>query len=182
VDGLDDDAAAIGLERVHEGVGDFAGEAFLDLGTTGVAFNEASELAETGNAPLGNVGDVGVTREGEQVMLAGGGEGDVTKDNHLLVAFVKGDTEVAPGVFTESGKELGVGRGDAGGSTLQAFAVGVFADGEEDLADGGLDPREVDDQVRGAIRVRRQRAGSEIGNARMEEVVGGHDSACSRVR
>ncbi len=47
-------------------------------------------------------------------------------------------------VDAEAGEELGIGAGDPGGRLAQPVAVGVLADGEEDLADRGLDALQVD--------------------------------------
>lgn len=47
-------------------------------------------------------------------------------------------------VDAQAGEELGVGAGDPGGRLAQPVAVGVLADGDEDLADGRLDALQVD--------------------------------------
>jgi hypothetical protein len=66
-------------------------------------------------------------------------------------------------VDPQTGEKLGVRPGDPGGSPLQAVAVRVLTDGDEDLPDRLLDPGQVDgtlnrgtgefavDQARGEI-------------------------------
>lgn len=47
-------------------------------------------------------------------------------------------------VDAQAGEQLGVGAGDPGGCLAQPVAVRVLADGDEDLADRGLDALQVD--------------------------------------
>ena len=51
------------------------------------------------------------------------------------------------GILAQAGEQLLVHAGDAGRRLLQAFAVGIFADGEQDLADGRRDAFEIDGLV-----------------------------------
>jgi hypothetical protein len=51
------------------------------------------------------------------------------------------------GVDPQAGEQLGVRAGDPGRGAAQAVAVGVFADGDQDLPDGRLDPLQVDGLV-----------------------------------
>ena len=53
-------------------------------------------------------------------------------------------------VDPQAGEELRVGPGHPGRGALQAVAVGVLADRDQDLADGALDPGEVDGVVDGS--------------------------------
>ncbi|GLY05227.1 hypothetical protein Acsp01_56060 [Actinoplanes sp. NBRC 101535] len=57
---------------------------------------------------------------------------------------LEGGGEHGGRVDPQAGEEFGVGAGHPGGGALQAVAVRVLADGEEDLPDRLLDPPEVD--------------------------------------
>ncbi len=58
VGGLHDDGDALGLEDVHDGVGDLLGEALLDLQAAGVHLGDAGELGEADDGVAGDVADV----------------------------------------------------------------------------------------------------------------------------
>jgi hypothetical protein len=71
-------------------------------------------------------------------------EFDVAQQHDLVVAFGEDGLEVAPGVDVQARHQLAVGAGDAVGGLDEPLAVGVFAHGQQDLADGPLDARDVD--------------------------------------
>ncbi len=58
VAGLHDDGDALGLENLHDGVGDLLGQALLDLQAAGVHFGDAGELGEADDGVAGDVADV----------------------------------------------------------------------------------------------------------------------------
>lgn len=58
VGGLHDDGDALGLEDVHDGVGDLLCEALLDLEAASVHFGDAGELGEADDGVAGDVADV----------------------------------------------------------------------------------------------------------------------------
>src|SRR5580700_10239492 len=136
--GLDDDEDAPRREDLLDGVGDLGRHALLDLEAAGVAVDEAGELGEAGDAAvLGrDVRDVGAAEERDEVVLAEGGEGDVTHHDHLVVLGREGDLEVTGRVVVEAGEELLVHGRDPVGRGEEAVAVGVLADGLEELVDG----------------------------------------------
>ena len=47
-------------------------------------------------------------------------------------------------LVVQAGEQLGVHAGDAGRRFAQAFAVGIFADGGQNLADCPFDARQID--------------------------------------
>jgi hypothetical protein len=59
------------------------------------------------------------------------------------VVLVEGGLEDLAGVDAQPGEEFGVRAGDASRGLLEAGAVGVVADGRQDLSDGGFDPAQV---------------------------------------
>jgi hypothetical protein len=69
---------------------------------------------------------------------------DVADEYELLVVGLERRTEHLRRLDTQPGEQLGVGASHAGRGLLQTFAVRVLADRDEDLADGRLDPRQVD--------------------------------------
>ena len=139
--GLDHDEHALGAESGLDGVGDLAGEALLHLGAAGVAVDQAGELRQAGDAAVvaGDVGEVGPADERHEVVLAQRREGDVAHQDHLVVMGLEGDLEVMVGVLEQPAEDLGVHGGDALGRALQAVAVGILADGDEDLPHRLLD-------------------------------------------
>ena len=147
--GLDGDGDAVGLEAVHHDVGDLGGEALLELGAASDGVDEASEFGDADDAPAGDVGDVGCAAEGEKVVLADGEEGNIAEDDHFVVALVEADLEEGGGVDAASAEDFLEGGGDTAGGFAEAFAVGVFAEGEEEFADGGFGAGEVDSAVGG---------------------------------
>src|SRR5690606_39232171 len=91
----------------------------------------------------GHVGDMGLALERHQVVLAHAVEADVAQHDHFVVVFIEADLQVALGVVVQAAEQLGVHAGHAVGRALQAFAFGVLADRQQDLAHRPLDPRDV---------------------------------------
>ena len=141
---LDHHAATVGLQHFHQGVGDLAGQPLLHLRSPRVALDQARQLAQADDAAARDIADVGDPRERQQVVLAEGGEGDVAQDDHLLVPLVKGRLEMLLRVFAQTGEELCVRLGDTMRRALQPLSIGIFADGEQDLAHRRLDARLVE--------------------------------------
>ena len=67
----------------HQGIDNLGGEPLLNLGAACVQLNETGQLAQSGDLAVraGQVADMGVPVEGEEVMFAGRVEGDVL-DQH----------------------------------------------------------------------------------------------------
>jgi hypothetical protein len=78
------------------------------------------------------------------MVLAHGEHLDVSDQDQLVVPEVERGGEHVAGVLVQPGEDLGAGPGDAEGSVPQAVAIGVLADADEELADGGLDPGNVE--------------------------------------
>ena len=110
------------------------------------------------------------------MVLAEGGEADVLDEDHFVVLLGEGLAQDFAGVAAEAGREVGVHAGDAGRRLLQALAVGVFADGQEDLADGRLDALVIHVAAGGAVlgsQGRPARTGGGIGHAQRNSRKGG---------
>ena len=101
--------------------------------------------------------------ERQQVVLAHAHHLDVADEHQLFVVGLEGGGEHLGRVDPQAGEELGVRAGDPGRGALQAVAVRVLADRDQDLPDRLLDPAEVDgllDRASGELAV--DQAGGEI--------------------
>jgi hypothetical protein len=87
---------------------------------------------------------VRLAREREQVVLAQRVELDVAQQHDLVIALVEDGLQVAAGVVLEARHQLAVRPGDPVGRLEQAFAIGIFADGDKDFPHGPLDAGDVD--------------------------------------
>src|SRR2546423_7219852 len=144
--GFDQHERAAGVQRLDERVGDLGGEPFLDLRTLGEAVDEARQLGEPGDTPVTarDVRDMGAPMECREVVFAVAEERDVAYQHHLVVVRLEGHHEVPARIFVQPAEDLRVHLGDAPRGALQAVAVGVFTDRDEDLAHGLLDARDID--------------------------------------
>ena len=134
--GLDDDGDAQGMQGLLDAVADLDRQALLDLQAPGIGLDDARDLAQAGDLAVGNVGDVRLADEGQQVMLAGAEELDVLDEDHLLVFFVEhgGADDLLPVLGITLGQVL-EGLGDALGRLEEAFAAFILAQQAQDLFD-----------------------------------------------
>jgi hypothetical protein len=153
VGGFDDAGGPDRGKGFHQRIGDLGGETFLDLRPSGVSLDKSCELTEADDFAVGEVGDVRLAGEGEQMMLAEGMELDVAEEDDFVVALVEDGLEVKVGVLLEAGHQFAVRSGDAVGSFEESFAIGIFADGKKDFADGLFDAGDIDPGV-GHVRGR----------------------------
>src|SRR5690606_32003686 len=75
-----------------------------------------------------------------EVVFAGRVDLDVLDQDHLVMVDVEHLVEHVLGGEPEAGELLRVGAGDPGRRLEKTVAVGILADGVEDLAHGLLDP------------------------------------------
>ena len=138
--GLDHDERTRRVEPLHQLVGDLHREPFLHLQPLGEAVDEAGELGQpTDPARLsGYVHDVRLADEGQQVMLADRREGDVSHHHHFVVVDLELPLEMCTGILAVPGEELAKRAGDPRRGLGQSVALGIFADGDEELTDGSL--------------------------------------------
>src|SRR5690606_30444622 len=137
---LDDDDGPARLQVLHERVRDLGREALLDLRAPRVHLDEARELGQARDAPVdvGDVADVRDAVERHQVVLARRVHLDVLDEHHLLVPEVERRREDVGRLLAQAREDLAVGARHAGRGVAQALAVRVLADGDEQLAHGGL--------------------------------------------
>src|SRR5436190_11409335 len=151
--GLDDDDDAARLQPVLECIRHLARQSFLHLWPAREQVDQPRELRQAGDL-AGLVRDVADVRDADprhEVVLAGAGHLDVLDQHHLVVIGVEDRGERALRMRAEAGEDLGVHARDAVRRRTQPVPVGVLADGEQDLADGGGDALLVD-HVRGLSR------------------------------
>ncbi len=139
--GLQHDADATCVEFAHEQIGQFLRHPLLNLRPTSQHLDGSCQLAQADDLAIGQVGDVGLAQEGEQVMLAHRLEADVPDQDHLIVLDRERLLEQFAGVLVQAGEDLGVHASHPCGRLLQALPVGVLADGDQDLTNGSFDAR-----------------------------------------
>ena len=82
--GFEDHPQATGLEDVRQRVGNLLSEALLNLEAPGEMFDEPWNLRKAHQAARRNVSHVGLTEEGQEVMLTEAVERDVLDENQRL--------------------------------------------------------------------------------------------------
>src|SRR5579863_10507606 len=131
---FDDDADALGLDYFLDGFGDLGSEALLNLQAAGEEFDQARNFAEADYFAVRYVGYVHFAEEWQHVVLAEAEHFDVFDDDHFVVGFGEERAfEQGFGIFGVTAGEKLHGLADALGSLLKAFAVGVFAEADEDF-------------------------------------------------
>ena len=89
VGGLDDDADAARLQRIHDRIGDLVGEALLHLQAAGEHVHDAGRLGEAHDAAMRDVRHVRPAEERQHVVLAQRVELDVLHQDHALVRLLE---------------------------------------------------------------------------------------------
>ena len=131
-----------GCEDPLQRVGDLGGQPLLDLRPLGVEVDQPGQLAQPGDPAVGagDVADVGDAGERHQVVLAAAPDLDVLDQHELVVAEVEGRGQHLLGLLPQPGEHLRVRPRHPLRGVLQPVAVGVLADTDQDLPDGGHDP------------------------------------------
>ena len=133
------------IEVFLDGLADLSGQSFLLLRAAGDDLDGPGQLREADDAVvLRLVRDVGHAREREQVVLAHACEGDVAHDDGILAFLGELASEVLARAGSDACEEFPVGLRDPSRGVEETLSVGVLADGEEDLANRGLDPVVID--------------------------------------
>lgn len=90
---------SVGSKLLVEKFGDLSGQPFLNLGAVGKHPDSSSELTQAGQPPVGQVGDVGVTEERNEVMAAHRVKSDVACHHHI-VGLIRLKRREAEGLFS----------------------------------------------------------------------------------
>ncbi len=133
--GLDHHQHPERVEPLHQGVGHLRGEPFLHLGPVGESLHQPRQLRQAGHPPPGQVGDVGLAVEGDEMVLAQRVEGDVLHHHDLLVVLVAEEgVHLLGRVPVDALQDFGVVARHPLGGVGQALTVGILAHRLQDLA------------------------------------------------
>lgn len=86
---LDDDGYPLWADGLVEGQSHLLGESLLYLQSTGKRLCDAGQFREADDEAVGDVPDVDLALEGDEVVFAEGGDLDVPYNDHFVVVFVK---------------------------------------------------------------------------------------------
>ena len=106
----------------------------------------ASLLSPT-MCPFGKIRDVGLAEERQQMVLAHALEADVLDEHHFVIFFGKRFPQDDGRIFAQPGEHLLIHACNALGRFTQTFAIGIFADGQENLAHRRRNAFEIDRRV-----------------------------------
>jgi hypothetical protein len=123
-----------GIKGGENSVGHLAGQPFLYLRAPGGYFQSAGQLAESSYFTIGYVGQMGLTKEGEQVVLAHRIKGDITQHHRVGVLYFKYSVDSLYRFQPDTGEQLGVHAGYPSRGALQAVPVRVFPESFQDIA------------------------------------------------
>lgn len=134
VDGVGDDPDPLGPENVPDRLGDLLGQPFLHLESPGKNIDDARNLRESDDPPIGDVGDVHLPVEGQHVVFAQAVELDVLDQHHLRAVLLEHPLadDLADGLPV-AGRQLGQAARNAIGGALEPLPSGVLAQAEKEL-------------------------------------------------
>jgi len=126
---LDNDTDPARCDRGIDGVRYLPSHPFLKLKPLGVGVDQARQLAQTHDPPVGNVADVRAPKEWKQMVLAQTEEGDVLHDDHVVV-ILNGEEGIADYCRWIGGiarGEVSKGFSDPVWSFKQTLAIWILA-------------------------------------------------------
>ena len=129
---------SLGSEIIHEGVGNLCTQLLLQLQTTGIDFNRASELRQTRHATVRDIADRSLAIKRQQMMLAQRVKRDVALDNQVVRSDGKGFGQVLLGTLVHTAGNLAIHTGDARRGLQQALTSWVLAYALKQQLNGGL--------------------------------------------
>jgi hypothetical protein len=134
---LHDHGDTLGLEDLHDGVGDFLGQALLDLKTAGKHLGDSGELGKADDGLVGDIADVHLACEWHEMVFAEREDFNVLDNDHLAVSF--SEQSVVNNVFNidlvalgQEQKRLCVARR----CIEKTLSIGILADTFEKSAHG----------------------------------------------
>src|SRR2546426_9571874 len=130
--GLNDDGDALRVQFLLQGFGDLHRQAFLYLQAPAEPLHEPRDLAESHHTLVGDIGDVALTVEGQEVVFAETEEVDVADHHHLVVldrveSTVKDTFNILLIALREETERLG----DPLGSLQEPFAGRILTEKAE---------------------------------------------------
>ncbi len=144
--GLNNHDNAPRFENVHHGVGNLTGHSLLYLRTPRVNIDQPGQLGQAGYLPtlIRNISDMSITKEGCQVMLAGGEHLDIPHQHHLVVIGIEHGGKHGGRLLAQAGELFGEGASDPARGVLKTVPLRVLANGVQDLKYRSLYPAEID--------------------------------------
>ena len=113
-------------------------------GPAGKFVDHPGQLAQTHDPRPGQIGNVGLAQKRQHVVLAHALEADIADQDHFVVALGEKLLQMPAGIKVQAREELGIHAGHPGRCFLKPLAIGIFANGHQNLADGTFDPGMVD--------------------------------------
>jgi len=136
VGGLKNDSHALGGSALDHAIGDLGGEAFLHLGSVGKLVDDSGHLGQTDDFSVRQIGDVGLSFKGHEVVFAHGVEGDISQNDQFVIGFGKKSFEVSAGVEVQTAEQFGVHFCDTSWRFFEALAIGIFPNCGKNFANG----------------------------------------------
>lgn len=132
--GLDHNGDAAVVQMFLHHVGDGLRHPLLDLRSPRNLLDDPCELTQPGDFAGRDIGDMGDSIKWKQMVFAHAGESNVANQYHFVVRFGKDDIEVPGRIEEEPAKHLLVHFSDAARGVDKPRAIGIFADGDQDLS------------------------------------------------
>ena len=129
VGGVHDHRHTFAIQMLHKRGGHLIGQAFLYLGPLGITFHQPGQFGNAHHLTSGDVGHMGFSGKGQQVMFAGAGKGNVPDQYDFIVRLGKYGLEMILGVLPETFEDFFIHPCYAGGGIHQAFPVRIFPHG-----------------------------------------------------
>ncbi len=126
--GLNDNGNSKGVQYLLEAVLDLRGQSLLKLQPAGKALHHAWDFAEPHDGSVGDVPDMRLSEEGQEVVFAHGVDFDVLHHYNLFVVFVEqGTFEDGLGILTVAVREEVHSFGHAHRGLQQPLSFRIFA-------------------------------------------------------
>ena len=129
---------SLGGKIFHEGVGNLCTQLLLQLQTTGIDLNCASELRQARHAAVRDIADRSLAVKRQQMVFAQRVKRDVALDNQIVRSDGKGFRQVLLGALIHAAGNLAIHTGDARRRLQQALASWVLAYALKQQLYGGL--------------------------------------------
>ena len=141
--GLQHDDDSFRIEFLVQQIGNRVRHPLLNLRPARDLFDDASQFAQPRDLAIGQIADVGLADERQQVVLTHAVESDVTHEYQLVVIFREDFLQVPSRLGMQAGEQLSVHSGDSARRIEQSFTVRIFADRRQNFSNSTLDPRQV---------------------------------------
>jgi len=126
---IDDHGNTLRVQRVLDRVRDLSRHLFLNLQALCIDFHDTGQLRNANDTVLRQIRDMGRSDDWDHVVLAMAFEGDIPKQDHLVIAFgfLEGPRQHLGRILRVTGEELLIGANNAIRRVDQPLAVRVVA-------------------------------------------------------